>query len=469
MSQVTSNVLMFILSRYGIAFDGSFSLVEDTDGYKIPDFIFGAMPVDEKMPDGEAVIYYSQHQPHLPHCISSFLPLFVVAAPSPPPPPPRCRAIVACCFWLLFGWLCSNHAAGMDSGGGRASVMTRAGVQRQATGGERCSTLRYYSSSDPHPPLAPHCYGSSTHFPTARESMLGKLTRMGSIKIPGKASRSGSFAPGPVELLETAVNPYDVIPPQVFNLMSQPLQRVHKELLFEGHLFKLSMVLKAWKRRRVQLVANRLVHFKDDVATGVIDIKDVSVKLLPPDASAPAPFVFELHCSVAAENSGSGTGTERSKVRFAATSSEERDVWINLITTQSRRLAGHSACGDSPPIKVGSLKKQGHVMRTWRRRYFVLDMGILSYFEKEGEEKGFGTGQKGCINLCGAEVKWSPGLDRLYVTAGGEASKDLLVQADTEDIAAEWNKALRQHIRYANNMKKTTDAQAANARMNRKY
>jgi len=39
---------------------------------------------------------------------------------------------------------------------------------------------------------------------------------------------------------------------------------------------------------------------------------------------------------------------------------------------------------------TGYLSKQGHFMKTWTKRYFVLDGGFLRYYEKKGvpSEKG---------------------------------------------------------------------------------
>lgn len=98
------------------------------------------------------------------------------------------------------------------------------------------------------------------------------------------------------------------------------------------------------------------------------------------------------------------------------------------------------------------MKKQGHVLRTWRRRYFVMDMGMIQYFDKKGASANQGDGYKGRLYLAGCEVRWTPNTDRLYITAS-EGARDLLLQTESIDDAEEWEAAILRHIDYASKYK----------------
>lgn len=52
-----------------------------------------------------------------------------------------------------------------------------------------------------------------------------------------------------------------------------------------------------------------------------------------------------------------------------------------------------------PEIKKGKLKKEGHMIKNWKERFFVLDLGVLSYYSKEQEAYPFGADLKGTVNL----------------------------------------------------------------------
>ena len=58
--------------------------------------------------------------------------------------------------------------------------------------------------------------------------------------------------------------------------------------------------------------------------------------------------------------------------------------------------------GSGPPaVFKGWMKKEGHVLTGWKRRFFVLMDGSLSYYEKELETAPFGASLKGVLALKG--------------------------------------------------------------------
>jgi hypothetical protein len=57
-----------------------------------------------------------------------------------------------------------------------------------------------------------------------------------------------------------------------------------------------------------------------------------------------------------------------------------------------------------PPIKQGWGNKEGHVFRSWKRRWFVLMEGEMSYYEKPLPNPPYGDSRKGGMSLVGAVV-----------------------------------------------------------------
>lgn len=58
-----------------------------------------------------------------------------------------------------------------------------------------------------------------------------------------------------------------------------------------------------------------------------------------------------------------------------------------------------------PPRHQGWMEKEGHLARTWKRRYFVLDHGFLSYFKSSLDRPPFGEDIKGQLCLAGYRVR----------------------------------------------------------------
>jgi len=56
---------------------------------------------------------------------------------------------------------------------------------------------------------------------------------------------------------------------------------------------------------------------------------------------------------------------------------------------------------EAPLVLRGWLTKQGHKVRNWKTRYFVLDRGLLSYYADQKDTAPFGDNLKGQICLAG--------------------------------------------------------------------
>lgn len=110
-----------------------------------------------------------------------------------------------------------------------------------------------------------------------------------------------------------------------------------------------------------------------------------------------------------------------------------------------------------PPICTGYLTKLGHLIKSWKKRYFILEMGRLKYYEKQSSDSSFlGIKQKGCMVLTNVQLqeseqeneKDSDIINQIYLIHI-DSGKDLLLAADDYRDAQRWKEALREHILFA--------------------
>ena len=94
-----------------------------------------------------------------------------------------------------------------------------------------------------------------------------------------------------------------------------------------------------------------------------------------------------------------------------------------------------------PPIKKDWLMKQGrNLFKSWKKRYFVLENGLLSYYESDSNDPPYGTHLKGQMSMRGArlDVYYDTGgvrdEKRLYIAGGGQEN-DMLLEASSRSIA----------------------------------
>ena len=96
---------------------------------------------------------------------------------------------------------------------------------------------------------------------------------------------------------------------------------------------------------------------------------------------------------------------------------------------------------------MGFIYKQGQVVKNWNNRYFVLDDGSLTYFEKPLSEPPFGQNEKGKVpTLKGKSLK----VEGDIVTLTGGDSRDIalkFIEAKEKDA---WVAALNAHIALSN-------------------
>jgi hypothetical protein len=107
---------------------------------------------------------------------------------------------------------------------------------------------------------------------------------------------------------------------------------------------------------------------------------------------------------------------------------------------------------EPPAKKVGFIKKEGHVVKNWKSRYFVLlstpSESKLTYYEKAKPTAPFGIGEKGNIALKGCTVQATGKFITLLPKSGAQSdSLKLDFEANDKD---QWVDAIRAHIAYAN-------------------
>jgi hypothetical protein len=82
--------------------------------------------------------------------------------------------------------------------------------------------------------------------------------------------------------------------------------------------------------------------------------------------------------------------------------------------------------------KHGYLTKQGHVMKNWRRRYFVLTSKAFSYYVDESMKR-----HKGSVNIINAQIADSDIKSNCFAIADGSGKK-FFVQAENDKEKSEW-------------------------------
>lgn len=105
-----------------------------------------------------------------------------------------------------------------------------------------------------------------------------------------------------------------------------------------------------------------------------------------------------------------------------------------------------------PVTHTGYLRKLGQKIKNWKRRFFVIELGRLTYFEKDdgSEEPPYGINMKGAVTLEGYEVEDGPGNNMLRLTHATE-KRELTIEAEEgkEDVEF-WRSLFESHILFCN-------------------
>jgi hypothetical protein len=99
-----------------------------------------------------------------------------------------------------------------------------------------------------------------------------------------------------------------------------------------------------------------------------------------------------------------------------------------------------TAASVPPAKKTGMIFKQGHMVKNWKNRFFVLDQGILTYYENNSMKD-----KKGDMNLKNTKVIEEGTL--LYIKGPSE----LVLEIKFENERKDWIKTLEDHISFYSN------------------
>ncbi len=221
---------------------------------------------------------------------------------------------------------------------------------------------------------------------------------------------------------------------------------------FVGKFYKQGHGVKSWKERLVQIVDGRLKYFDlNSTYKGEFNIDDCNVTYVPNAecASPPDTYPFKMTNFV--------TGGEF--MYCYVPNSDLRELFSLVIVTKAKQLSISKDLITIPDLTTGWLKKQGHLVKNWKKRFFVLSYGVIKYYEKNGQEqRGSGENELGAVELKGATVKVVVNSDISSKSAAKDfrisvvsaAGKELLVEAESVVEKNAWFDAIKKHVVYAN-------------------
>jgi hypothetical protein len=312
-----------------------------------------------------------------------------------------------------------------------------------------CYAMLCYAISRDFTLLSEPAYLSPASFQSLLQPQPQPQPQLSSSSSRG-ASASASASADPAAMTTT------IIIPPVVNLTEEEKKRLGAA--FIGKMFKQGHGVKTWKERLVLIADSRLqyfdmkMNFKGEFVTEdcTVDTGYTTATGLPSSASSAFPFQIKSYAA----------GGQF--LNCYVTASHMRDLFQLALETRSSHMEAVKQLVSIPAMKTGWLLKQGHVIRNWKKRFFVLNYGELSYYEHDGiAGSGAAEGAKGKVELKGAAViamveengkniiKASAESELRMMITDSHGDK-LIVQAGTRDEKKEWFDALKRHVLYAN-------------------
>lgn len=118
----------------------------------------------------------------------------------------------------------------------------------------------------------------------------------------------------------------------------------------------------------------------------------------------------------------------------AATAAPVAAAPVVAITSQEIKV---------PDMKKGYMLKQGHVVKNWKNRFFVLEEGMLTYYESSTANAPYGVNKKGEMSL--RDVTVSDSKTFVTLSSRGKNGADLVLEIKYPNEREEWIAAIRQH------------------------
>ena len=123
--------------------------------------------------------------------------------------------------------------------------------------------------------------------------------------------------------------------------------------------------------------------------------------------------------------------------------------------TPTQQADQSDAKGGKPELTTGFMTKQGKFHKSWKRRFFVIDKGLLTYYETETFKKSnVGKNELGKLNLRGYTVSNPTGSkEKILLACPSDAkARELLLEVKNEDSRKAWIEAISRHIDYRNSL-----------------
>lgn len=102
-----------------------------------------------------------------------------------------------------------------------------------------------------------------------------------------------------------------------------------------------------------------------------------------------------------------------------------------------------------PKVSAGWIMKEGQNFKSWKRRFFILKDGVLTYFEKE-TVKGSNVGETklGELVLKGYKIERPHPEQMLLLSEQDTNARKLLLECSDDTCQKAWISALNEHIEY---------------------
>lgn len=238
--------------------------------------------------------------------------------------------------------------------------------------------------------------------------------------------------------------------PPVINLTEE--EKLSYCPCFIGKLFKQGHRFKTWKERLIFFTESKMQYFDLKMSyQGDLDIEECHIQDIKiEDCNAMKnSFPFQIK--------NYATGGEF--MNCYVLNAQYKELLALLFTMKLNHIEALKTLINIPSIKTGMLKKQGHLIKNWKSRYFILNYGVMCYYESNAAEKTGGKEQpKGKIVLKNASVavvlsdeitgkQLSATEYRIQVI--DQENNKLLLEMKSIQERKEWFDAIKKHIEYA--------------------
>jgi len=116
---------------------------------------------------------------------------------------------------------------------------------------------------------------------------------------------------------------------------------------------------------------------------------------------------------------------------------------MNVLASDMQQ---YSAEQWSSPNKEGELKKQGHLVKNWKKRWFRIQNDMLFYFKDRGDERPVGAVP---LRMCRVAETTKTGKPFSFELSAPKINKVFYIQANNKPEVQEWIRALEKGAEYS--------------------